>query len=154
MTKLSGPLQLQQTVTCLKSCPECIPIKRISKRLTSHTRTSKWKASRLSFLRHTFATMLHANGANQAVAMKAMRHSDPKLTAVTYNDSNLLPVANAVNQLPSVVSKAKEKPSWTRRYTIGHTFQAWDIFQCLKVTHRKNVRSLVRSLSVRKRVVI
>ncbi len=57
--------------------------------------------------------MLHANGANQAVAMKAMRHSDPKLTAVTYNDSNLLPIANAVSQLPSVVSKPKEKPSWT-----------------------------------------
>ena len=34
-------------------------------------------------LRHTFATMLHANGANQAVAMKAMRQSDPKLTAFT-----------------------------------------------------------------------
>ena len=64
-------------------------------------------------LRHTFATMLHANGANQAVAMKAMRHSDPKLTAVTYNDSNLLPVSNAVNQLPSVVSKPKKKSEWT-----------------------------------------
>jgi len=63
-------------------------------------------------LRHTFATMLHANGANQAVAMKAMRHSDPKLTAVTYNDSDLLPVANAVSQLPSVISKPK-KSSWT-----------------------------------------
>ena len=68
-------------------------------------------------LRHTFATMLHANGANQAVAMKAMRHSDPKLTAVTYNDSNLLPIANAVNQLPSVVSNPKKKPEWTRIWT-------------------------------------
>ena len=37
---------------------------------------------------------------------------------------------------------------------MGHTLQAWDVFQCLKVTHRKNVRSLVRILSVRKRVVI
>ena len=34
-------------------------------------------------LRHTFATMLHAGGANQAVTMQAMRHSDPRLTAVT-----------------------------------------------------------------------
>ena len=45
--------------------------------------------------------------------MKAMRHSDPKLTAVTCNDSNLLPVSNAVNQLPSVVSKPRKKPEWT-----------------------------------------
>ena len=36
---------------------------------------------------------------------------------VTYNDSNLLPIANAVSQLPSVVPKAKEKPSWTRIWT-------------------------------------
>ena len=44
-------------------------------------------------------------------------NSDPKLTVVTYNDSNLLPIANAVNQLPSVVAEAKQKPSWTRIWT-------------------------------------
>ena len=53
-------------------------------------------------LRHTFATLLHANGANQAIAMQAMRHSDPRLTAVTYNDATLLPVAAAISELPSL----------------------------------------------------
>ena len=53
-------------------------------------------------LRHTFATMLHAGGANQAVTMQAMRHSDPRLTAVTYNDANLLPVSHAIFDLPNL----------------------------------------------------
>ncbi|MCH2062015.1 MAG: hypothetical protein MK183_15440 [Verrucomicrobiales bacterium] len=31
-----------------------------------------------------------------------MRHSDPRLTAVTYNDATLLPVAAAISELPSL----------------------------------------------------
>ncbi len=54
-------------------------------------------------LRHAFATYLQAGGANQAVAMSAMRHSDPKLTAVTYAHAALMPVAEAVANLPSIV---------------------------------------------------
>ena len=46
--------------------------------------------------------MLHAGGANQAVTMQAMRHSDPRLTAVTYNDANLLPVSHAIFDLPNL----------------------------------------------------
>ena len=53
-------------------------------------------------LRTTFATFLQSNGANQAVAMQAMRHSDPRLTAVTYNDANLLPVSDAIAELPNL----------------------------------------------------
>ena len=33
-------------------------------------------------LRHTFAIMLHAGGANLAVTMQAMRHGDPRLTTI------------------------------------------------------------------------
>ncbi|MED5585090.1 MAG: site-specific integrase [Verrucomicrobiota bacterium] len=61
-------------------------------------------------LRHTFGTLLHANGANQAIAMQAMRHSDPRLTAVTYNDSTLLPVANAIHGLPSLEDNPQCSP--------------------------------------------
>ena len=46
--------------------------------------------------------MLHAGGANQAVTMQAMRHSDPRLTAVTYSDANLLPVSHAIFDLPNL----------------------------------------------------
>jgi len=55
-------------------------------------------------LRHTFATLLQATGSNQAIAMQAMRHSDPRLTAVTYTDETQLPVAEAISRLPSVVA--------------------------------------------------
>ena len=35
-----------------------------------------------------------------------MRHSDPRLTAVTYNDATLLPVAAAISELPSLEDKS------------------------------------------------
>jgi len=37
---------------------------------------------RLHQLRHSYATYLHTSGADQAVVQMALRHSDPKSTAI------------------------------------------------------------------------
>ena len=54
-------------------------------------------------LRHAFGTHLQSCGASQSVAMNALRHSDPKLTAVTYAHADQLPIAEAVENLPSLL---------------------------------------------------
>ena len=51
-------------------------------------------------LRHTLATNLARAGTAPRVAMEIMRHSDLRLTAKTYTDAGLLPVADAVLKLP------------------------------------------------------
>jgi integrase len=56
-------------------------------------------------LRHTLATNLARAGTAPRVAMEIMRHSDMRLTAKTYTDAGLLPVADAVLKLPSLVLK-------------------------------------------------
>jgi hypothetical protein len=40
--------------------------------------------------------------------MEIMRHSDMRLTAKTYTDAGLLPVADAVLKLPSLFSKNRK----------------------------------------------
>src|ERR1700688_3081514 len=54
-------------------------------------------------LRHTLATNLARAGTAPRVAMEIMRHSDMRLTSTTYTDAGLLPVADAVLKLPSLV---------------------------------------------------
>jgi integrase len=51
-------------------------------------------------LRHTLATNLARAGTAPRVPMEIMRHSDMRLTAKTYTDAGLLPVADAVLKLP------------------------------------------------------
>ncbi len=51
-------------------------------------------------LRHTFATHLSKGGVPLRTAQAAMRHSDPRLTANTYTDPQLLDVAGALEVLP------------------------------------------------------
>ena len=85
-------------------------------------------------LRHTFATMLHAGGANQAVTMQAMRHSDPRLTAVTYNDANLLPVSHAIFDLPNLGDGSLGSP-------IAHLIWTQRVITCRRLTHGIYVRS-------------
>jgi integrase len=51
-------------------------------------------------LRYTLATNLARAGTAPRVAMEIMRHSDMRLTAKTYTDAGLLPVADAVLKLP------------------------------------------------------
>ncbi|NRB76071.1 MAG: tyrosine-type recombinase/integrase [Verrucomicrobiales bacterium] len=53
-------------------------------------------------LRHTFATLLANGGAALPMAMKAMRHSEPSLTAKTYTDANALQLAPMIEQLPGM----------------------------------------------------
>jgi integrase len=56
-------------------------------------------------LRKTFDTHLQLNGAMPRVTMELMRHSDMRLTMKTYTDATLLPIAEAVNALPSYLPK-------------------------------------------------
>ena len=51
-------------------------------------------------LRHTLATNLARAGRAPRVAMEIIPHSDMRLTAKTYTDAGLLPVADAVLKLP------------------------------------------------------
>jgi hypothetical protein len=51
-------------------------------------------------LRHTFITALGVAGVGERIRQELARHSDPRLTAQTYTDSRLLPLAEAVQKLP------------------------------------------------------
>jgi integrase len=53
-------------------------------------------------LRTTFGSMLARAGVPLTTAQRLMRHSDPKLTAVTYTDPKLLDMAGAVEALPAL----------------------------------------------------
>jgi integrase len=53
-------------------------------------------------LRHSFCTMLSKSGVTPRVAQAAMRHSDIKLTMVTYTDPKLLDLRQAVESLPEL----------------------------------------------------
>jgi len=65
------------------------------------------KGRRVDFhsLRHTLNTNLAIAGVAPRVAMEIMRHSDMRLTAKTYTDRGLLPIADAVVELPSLLNK-------------------------------------------------
>jgi integrase len=58
-------------------------------------------------LRHTFCSMLAKAGVPQRVAQEAMRHSDPKLTAMVYTDPAMLNTAAAVESLPITIPTAE-----------------------------------------------
>ena len=68
------------------------------------------KGRRVDFhsLRHTLNTNLALAGIAPRVAMEIMRHSDMRLTAKTYTDAGLLPIVDAVVELPSLLSKNGE----------------------------------------------
>jgi hypothetical protein len=55
--------------------------------------------------RHTLGTRLALAGVKPRIAMEIMRHSDMRLTNQIYTDMGLLPVADAVLELPSVLGK-------------------------------------------------
>lgn len=56
----------------------------------------------LHSLRHSLATMLAGAGVPMAVAQRIMRHRDIRLTAETYTDEALLPMAAAMLALPAL----------------------------------------------------
>jgi hypothetical protein len=53
-------------------------------------------------LRHSCATRLAAENVPLAIAMRLMRHSDPKLTAKAYVDQDSLPLAESIAKLPGM----------------------------------------------------
>ena len=55
-------------------------------------------------LRTTFSTLLAVFGIAERIRMELNRHSDPKLTAKTYTDANVLPVSAAIGVLPALMS--------------------------------------------------
>ena len=63
------------------------------------------------------------------IAMEVMRHSDIKLTTKTYTDAGLLPVADAVVKLPSLVRKARSTQIGTqslrRDPKLAQIIEAW-----------------------------
>ncbi len=79
-------------------------------------------------LRHTLATNLARAGTSPRIAMEIMRHSDIKLTTKTYTDAGLLPVSDAVINLPSLLVK---KPTSTQigtqsLFRAGHDLSTSD----------------------------
>jgi len=56
-------------------------------------------------MRHTCNSRMAANGVPLAIRQKQMRHSDPKLTACVYLDSNVLPVDDHVSSQPPLLPK-------------------------------------------------
>ncbi len=60
-------------------------------------------------LRHTFGTMLARSGVPLQVAQRAMRHSDPKLTANVYTHLDLGDMGAAVAALPALGSGSRSR---------------------------------------------
>src|SRR5207245_2572956 len=60
-------------------------------------------------LRHTLGTNLGRGGVPVRVAMEMMRHSDMRLTNVTYTDAAQLPMVEALERLPDFAAIAIEK---------------------------------------------
>ncbi len=61
-------------------------------------------------LRHTLSTNLAKSNVPPRVAMEMMRHSDIRLTMKTYTDASRLPMAEAVNALPSFLASNSPRP--------------------------------------------
>ncbi len=53
-------------------------------------------------LRMTLSTMLAVYGMSQRARQAQMRHSDPKLTEITYMDLTLLPIADELARVPAI----------------------------------------------------
>jgi integrase len=57
----------------------------------------------------TFVTACSTNGVSQRAAQGLARHSDPRLTAGTYTDETLLPLAAELEKLPDVTARPAEQ---------------------------------------------
>ncbi|MCC6428616.1 MAG: hypothetical protein IT435_17580 [Phycisphaerales bacterium] len=63
-------------------------------------------------LRMTLSTMMAVYGMSQRSRQAQMRHSDPKLTEITYMDLTLLPIADELARVPAI-------PLGTTRAALG-----------------------------------
>jgi integrase len=68
----------------------------------------------LHSLRHSLATMLAVSGVAVAIAQRIMRHRDVRLTMEAYCDEGLLPLASAMNSLPSMTGASSGEPTTSR----------------------------------------
>jgi len=59
-------------------------------------------------IRVSLTTFLASQGVGQRLAQAHLRHSDPRLTAVTYTDAEALPMAATINRLPGVTDRVKD----------------------------------------------
>ncbi len=69
-----------------------------------HKRDEHNRTLDIHALRHTFCTLLSKAGVPLQIAQRAMRHSNPKLTANVYTHLGLLDIAGAVSTLPTIVA--------------------------------------------------
>ncbi len=73
----------------------------------------------LHALRKTFQMLLTLNGTHLRTTQALMRHSTSKLTESTYTDEGLLPTADAIHALPSLLNSAKhDTPQDTPESTL------------------------------------
>ncbi|CAN0309010.1 unnamed protein product [Ectocarpus fasciculatus] len=73
-------------------------------------------------IRVSLTTFLASQGVGQRLAQAYLRHSDPRLTAVTYTDAEALPMAATIHRLPGVTDRAedaKETCTGTADKTVG-----------------------------------
>ncbi len=65
----------------------------------------------LHALRLSYGTMMAVHGVSQRSRQAQMRHSDPRLTEVTYIDARLLPVAAELQTIPAINGPRPEVPA-------------------------------------------
>ena len=65
----------------------------------------------LHALRKTLSTMLAAAGVTPRVRQAHLRHTDPRLTEVTYMDESLLPIAAELAKVPAIPKPKDTDPS-------------------------------------------
>ena len=56
-------------------------------------------------IRVSLTTFLASQGVGQRLAQAHLRHSDPRLTAMTYTDAEALPMAATIGKLPRITSE-------------------------------------------------
>jgi integrase len=62
-------------------------------------------------MRMTLTTYLAVNGVSQRIAQSHLRHKNPMLTATTYTDPTLLPVAGTIGAPPSLPTTCRDAPA-------------------------------------------
>ncbi|UCD76077.1 MAG: site-specific integrase [Phycisphaerales bacterium] len=84
--------------------PEMATFRRDLKRAKIAETDERGRKVVLHSLRHSLATMLASSGVPVAIAQRIMRHRDVRLTAETYTDEGLLPLAASMRGLPDLVN--------------------------------------------------
>lgn len=73
----------------------------------------------LHALGKSLITAMHSHGVSQRSAQALARHSDPRLTAVTYTDCSLLPLAEELAKVPTIPDPSADAPEPVRLRSTG-----------------------------------